>query len=132
MSLFKTDPVTGDWVRENGGFVRIADQEEVITHVTTRLRLIRGEVARDTRVGVMHEEMVWNPQATSAMVANHLAAVVLDTPGMVSAETQFETEPVRGDLIVELAGSYTGSDLRERRIQHERVLVRTGGSVNET
>lgn len=132
MSLFKTDPVTGDWVRENGGFVRVSDQDEVLIHVTTRLRLIRGEVARDTRVGVQHEEMIWNLQATSAMIANHLAAVVLDTPGMVSAETQFETEPERGELTVELAGTFLGSDLRERRIQHERVLVRTGGSVNET
>lgn len=132
MSLFKTDPVTGDWVRENGGFVRVSDQDEVLIHVTTRLRLIRGEVARDTRVGVQHEEMIWNLQATPAMVANHLAAVVLDTPGMVSAETQFETEPERGELTVELAGTFLGSDLRERRIQHERVLVRTGGSVNET
>lgn len=132
MSLMKTDPVSGDWLRENGGFSRVSDQDEVLIHVTTRLRLIRGEVARDTRVGVQHEEMLWNPQATSAMIANHLAAVVLDTPGMVSAQTQFETEPERGELIVELAGSFRGSDLRERRIQHERVLVRTGGSVNET
>ena len=69
---------------------------------------------------------------TSAMVANHLAAVVLDTPGMVSAETLFETDPERGTLLVDLQGTFRGSDLRERRIQHERVLVRTGGSVNET
>ena len=132
MSLMKTDPVSGDWLRENDGFSRVDGQDEVLTHVTTRLRLIRGEVARDTRVGVQHEEMIWNPLATPAMIANHLAAVVLDTPGMVSAETQFETEPERGELTVELSGTFRGSDLRERRIQHERVLVRTGGSVNET
>lgn len=132
MSLMKTDPVTGDWLRENDGFSRVSGQDEVLTHVTTRLRIIRGEVARDTRVGVQHEEMIWNLQATSTMVANHLAAVVLDTPGMVSAQTEFETDPERGRLSVELAGTFRGSDLRERRIQHERVLVRTGGSVNET
>ena len=132
MSLFKTDPTTGDWLRENGGFSRVKDQDEVLTHVTTRLRMIRGEVARDTRVGVQHEAMIWNLEATAAMVANHLAAVVLDTPGMVSAETLFETDPERGTLLVDLQGTFRGSDLRERRIQHERVLVRTGGSVNET
>ena len=132
MSLFKTDPITGDWVRENGGFVRVEDQEEVLTHLTTRLRMIRGEVARDTRVGVQHEEMIWNPEATSAMVANHLSAVALDTPGIVTAEILFESNPERGELLVDFQGTFRGSDLRERRIQHERVLVRTGGSVNET
>lgn len=131
MSIFKTDPDTGDWLRENNGFSRVNGVDEVRIHVTTRLRLFRGEVARDVRVGIDHEGMIWNPRIDETIVANHVAATVLDTPGVIEAETQFETVDERGELEVILDGKFLDADLTERRVTHERVLIRTGGSVIE-
>lgn len=126
MSMFKQDDLNGDWLREDGGFSRVSGATESTQHVKTRLRLFTGEVARDVRVGV-DLDLLLDPQADQTLIANHVADVILETPGVIEASAAFEViDPERGDVQVTFEGVFEQADLTEKRVEHERVLIRTG------
>jgi len=130
MSLYKQDS-GGDWAREGNGFVRRSGVDETLQHATTRLRLMRGEVARDQRVGVDYDNIVWDPTVDESITANHLAQIIVETPGVVEAQTQFEETGEPGELLITFAGVFSDSNLQDERREHERVLVRLGeGNTN--
>ena len=87
-------------------------------HLATRMRLIRGEVKRSAQTGV---DMFWatQPNTPDSHVANHLAALMVGTPGVTDAILKFNFEGETGSFDVQAKVTYDSDDLRQRRSEHE-------------
>lgn len=124
MSLFGlNDESDLDRGPDGRGFIRVKDAEETRIHCRTRLRLFRGEVKRNTRIGVDYFGFVRLPSTPPDMIAAHLADIILQTPGIVDNLLRYELDPEAGVMEVEFDANYESEDQRIRRPLHERLTV---------
>lgn len=129
MSVFRLTANPTDLYRPDSAtsFERVSGVEQAVQHLRTRLRLFTREVFRDIRVGVEFFDIVNNPAVPTTAIANHIAAVALDTPGIVDVQLKFDLEPIRGVLTVTADAVYS-ADYQSTRVPiHEVVLVQFGG-----
>lgn len=131
MSVFKMTPA-GDLDRgdENVGFSRVEGIDEARVHVQTRMQIVKTEVRRNAKVGV---DLFWalQPDTPGAHVANHLASLLVGTPGVVDTLVKFSFEAETGIFATNAETTYSDGDQRSRKIEHETFLLRspalTGG-----
>jgi hypothetical protein len=86
-------------------------------------------VFTDTRIGVQYFEIVQRPGISPSTVANHIASVALDTPGVIDCELEYSLEPVRGIVTLTGTATYDAIDLQTRQPTHERLSISVGGSI---
>lgn len=131
MSVFRLTSEQTDLYRPAAAtsFERVSDATQGAQHLRTRLRLFEGEVFRDTRIGVQFFTFVTVIGVPPSAIANHFAAIALDTPGITDCEIQFSLEPVRGVVQIDADAVFTLADQRTRVPMHERIMVSTGGSI---
>ncbi len=129
MSVLKLND-QGDLDRgpEGVGYTRVKGIEEARVHLQTRMSLVRGEVKRNARVGV---DIFWalEPDTPDAHVANHLASVMVGTPGVIDAVLQYNFEGETGVFSVQAQTTFETDDQRERRTEHETFLLQTSALV---
>jgi len=129
MSLFKLN-ASGDLDRgEDGvGFTRVNGVEESRVHLETRMKLVRGEVKRSANVGV---DMLWalQPDTPDTHVANHLASLMVGTPGVTDALLKYNFEGQTGSFDVQASVTYDSDNQRERRTEHESFLLSSPDSI---
>lgn len=115
MSLFLLT-AEGDLDRgpNNKGFSRVTDVKEAEMHLMTRTRLVRGEVRRDTRIGVDHL-LVFDPSTPNGHIANHIASVQSGTPGITDVKLNYVFEPISGIFETFTQCTFDAGDLTERR-----------------
>lgn len=124
MSIFAlTENSDLDRGPDGKGFIRVKDAEETRLHCRTRLRLFRGEVKRNTRIGVEYFGLVRLPSTPPDMIAAHLADIILQTPGIVDNLLRYELDHDAGTMEVEFDANYESRDQRIRRPIHERLTV---------
>lgn len=130
MSVFRLTE-SGDLYRPSTAtsFERVSGVDQCVQHLRTRLRLIAGEVFRDTRIGVRYFDVVMRPGVSTTAVANHIASVALGTPGIVDCQLSYDLEPIRGVVSVTADAQYLASDQRDRQPIHEVIQIRTAGSI---
>lgn len=123
MSLFLLT-AEGDLDRgpDNKGFSRVGGVQEAKMHLETRTRLARGEVKRDTRIGVDHL-LVFDPATPNGVIANHIASIQSGTPGIVDVKLNFVFEPISGVFETFTQCTFDANDLTERRQIESRVNV---------
>ena len=131
MSVFRLTENPTDLYRPAGAtsFERVSGADQGVQHLRTRLRLFEGEVFRDIRVGVQFFSLVTEIGVPPTAIANHIASVAMDTPGIQNAITDFEYEPVRGVMTIGIDAKFVLDDQRRRVPIHERIIVETGGSI---
>jgi len=129
MSVFRLTANPTDLYRPDSAtsFERVSGVAQAVQHLRTRLRLFTREVFRDIRVGVEFFDIVNNPAVPPSAIANHIASVALDTPGIVDVQLQFDLEPVRGVVTITADAFYSASDQAARVPIHEVILVQFGG-----
>lgn len=130
MSVFKLTE-SGDLDRSTGAtsYSRVDGLAQCEQHLRTRLRLIRGEVFRDTRIGVDFFGVVTDPGISESTIANHIAAVALGTPGVIECELSFEVESHRGLITIDADAVFSSNDLQERQPFHAIVQINHSGSI---
>ncbi len=110
-------------------FARVNGIEQARQHMRSRLRIFRREVISDERIGLAFFELIVVPNTPTNAIANHVASVILGTPGIVEAEIDFDFEPIRGILLVEGDVVFDVEDQRERVRLHEVVQITRGGGT---
>lgn len=129
MSVFRLTANPTDLYRPSDAtsFGRVSGVTQAVQHLRTRLRLFTREVFRDIRVGVEFFDIVNNPAVPPSAIANHIAAVALDTPGIVDVSLKFDLEPIRGVITITADAFYSADDQQTRVPIHEVILVQNGG-----
>jgi hypothetical protein len=124
MSLFQLTK-DGDRARDEFGLLpRVEGAEEATTHVTTRLRIIKGEVFRDTRLGLDSFDFIFRPQTSAQAIANHIASLIGDTPGITEPEVQLTfSKDGTGRLDVGWDAKFSADDLVERSPIHDTIQI---------
>lgn len=122
---------TGDLYRPSNAstFERVSGAEQTSQHLRTRLRLFTGEVFRDTRIGVDYFGIVGRPGISQQTIANHIASVALDTPGVIDCGLSYSNEPVRGVVTISASATYSAIDQSTRQPTHEVLQIDVGGSI---
>lgn len=120
----------GDLYRPAGAstFERVSGAQECVQHLRQRLRLVAGEVFRDTRVGV-DMRILLNPGFSPNAIATHLASVALGTPGVVDCDLAYSFEPVRSIVTIDMNAVFLLEDQRTRVPLHENFTIAVGGSI---
>ena len=124
MSVFKlTDD--GDIERDEFGMKpRVSGAVEATQNVSTRLRIIKGEVFRNTTIGLASFDFIFEPSTSSRAIANHVADVVGGTPGVVSPQVQLQyANDGSGKLAIGWDAFYSADDQTTRVPIHEQLTV---------
>jgi len=114
---------------EASSFYRVNDAQQCVQHVRTRLRLFTEEVFRDVRIGVQYFDLVMKPGISPVAIANHIASVALDTPGVVDCKMTYSVEPIRGVVTLDTDLTFLLEDQRTRVQKHENFQITLGGSI---
>lgn len=127
MSLFAlTENSDLDRGPNGKGFFRVNGAEETRLHSRTRLRIFRGEVLRNTRIGVNYFGLVRDPRTPPDTIAAHLADIILQTPGIVQNLLRYEIDAEAGVMEVEYDAVYESENQRIRRPLHDALTVNLG------
>lgn len=73
---------TGDIVLTSGDFVMLADAAAVGQHVSIRLKFLKGEFFRDTRLGVDYYGIIFQRPVNLPVIDALLKRAMLTTPGV--------------------------------------------------
>ena len=124
MSVFKLT-ADGDIERDVFGMPpRVSGAEEATQNVSTRLRIIKGEVFRNTTIGLASFGFIFEPTTTSRAISLHIADVVGGTPGVVRPQVQLQyANDGSGKLDVAWDAFYSADDQEIRVPIHEQLSI---------
>lgn len=118
MSMFETDPASGDLVRSGGKFRRIQGANEIAQWVRTRARLFRGECFLRTDLGVLYIGGILEKGFSTAEIVGEYRSITIETPGIVSVGDvqidQTDEQRANRDASLSYTAQYSLADLSER------------------
>jgi hypothetical protein len=126
VSVFATDPDTGELVRSGGSFTRIEGAEEMAQGVRIRWRLIRGEVFLDVLAGPQYVGLALAKGTPPQRIEAELVEQALAVPGIVSVD-EIDVQPDYTTRTAVVTCSITGqlADQRTRVRIDDRITLRT-------
>lgn len=128
MSVFQTDPDTGELIRTAGTFVRVEGIEEILVCARTALRLERGEVLLDQTRGMRYAGLVLEKGTPPSRVEGEFVDQLLRVAG-ISAVFAVNLTPNYAErtatVDIEVEGSV--DDLRARIPIQDRFQIDIGG-----